>query len=180
MPPAQPARQTSVRVPREAVVALDRAVARASGSRNATIRHLLAHYVEVQNSRDPGERLTHLTTVLRLPRLPPERNREEPRSHLGLRIPDPLKSAALAHAFLLPGQSPRHGHHDYAGRPLTDIVMTAIELAEPIDLPALGGLPRLLPQRTAIGLWRLTVAATLTSAERRAIWGRGATTSCRS
>ena len=75
---------------------------------------------------------------------------------------------------MLPGQSPRHGHHDYAGRPLTDTVMTAIELAEPIGLPDLAGLPPLVPQRTAIGLWRLTVAATLTPAERRAIWGSGA------
>ena len=72
------------------------------------------------SSSDPEDRITHLTTVLRLPRLPPGRKREDPRPHLRLRVPEALKSAALEHAFLLPGQSPRHGHHDYAGGPLTD------------------------------------------------------------
>ena len=171
MAPVQPARQTSVRVPREAIDALDHAAADAGKSRDETMRGLLANYVRVQSARDPDERLTHLTTVLRLPRLPPGRDREDPRPHLRLRVADTLKIAALEHAFLLPGQSPRHGHHDYAARPLTDIVMTAIELAEPIRLPGLDGLPRTLPQRTALGLWRLAVAATLTQAERRAIWG---------
>ncbi|MFP3712563.1 ribbon-helix-helix protein, CopG family [Puerhibacterium sp. TATVAM-FAB25] len=171
MAPVLPARQTSVRVPREAIDALDRAAAEAEKSRDATMRDLLANYIRVQSARAPDERLTHLTTVLRLPRVRPGRNREDPRRHLRLRVADTLKIAALEHAFLLPGQSPRHGHHDYAGRPLTDIVMTAIELAEPIRLPGLDGLPRMLPQRTALGLWRLTVAATLTPAERRAIWG---------
>jgi hypothetical protein len=171
MAPAQPVPQTSVRVPREALDALDHAARDAGKSRDATMRNLLANYVRVQSARDPGERLTHLTTVLRLPRLPPGRNREDPRPHLRLRVADTLKIAALQHAFLLPGQSPRHGHHDYAGRPLTDIVMTAIELAERIRLPGLDGLPHMLPQRTALGLWRLAVAATLTPAERRAIWG---------
>lgn len=137
------------------------------------MRELLVAYVHTQNSKPPEERLTHLTTVLRYPPLPPGRGRPDPRAHLRFRLPDQLKRAALKQAFQLPGQSARHGHHDYASRPLTDVVMTAVELAEPIRLPGLHGLPSLLTRRTALGLWRLTVAATLTQAEMRAIWGGG-------
>jgi hypothetical protein len=44
-------------------------------------------------------------------------------------------------------------------------------MVEPVVLDGMEGLPPLLPHRTTLGLWRLTVAATLTQAKRRAIWG---------
>jgi hypothetical protein len=164
-------RQTSVRVPHEAIAPLERVALGRGLSRDATVRTLLEEYLAFQSSQSLDERLTHVLTVLRFPPLPPGRGRPDPRAHLRFRISPTLKEEAIEHAFVLPGQSARHGHHDYAARPLTDAVITAIAMVEPVVLDGMEGLPPLLRHRTALGLWRLTVAATLTRAERRAIWG---------
>jgi hypothetical protein len=164
-------RQTSVRVPHEAVACLERVAEERGLSRDAAVRALLEEYLAFQGSQPPDERLTHVSTVLRFPPLPPGRGRPDPRAHLRFRISSTLKRDVIKYAFVLPGQSARHGHHDYAARPLTDAVVTAIALVEPVVLDGLERLPQLLPHRTALGLWRLVVAATLTQAERRAIWG---------
>ncbi len=58
---------------------------------------------------------------------------------------------------------------DYGARPLTDAVVTAIARVEPFVDDGLDGLPPLLTQRAAHGLWQLTVAATLRRAEQRVL-----------
>lgn len=171
MPPAGSLAQTSVRLPREALLALNTYANANELSREQAVRTLVEQYVEFQNSQPHDERVTHVSTVLRYPSLPLGRGSADPRSHLRFRISKELKMAALEHAFILPGQSIRHGHHDYAARPLTDVLITAIARVQPFTLPGLEGLPALLRHVTAMGLWRLTVAATLTRAEKRAIWG---------
>ncbi len=129
----------------------------------------MAH-LEAQQGLDDEDRLTHLTTALRHPPLPPGRGTPDPRAHLRFRIDPELRVAAEALGYFLPGQSRRHGHHDYAARPLTDTVLVAIHQAHPFVVADLENLPQVLSRRVALGLWRLAVAATLTEAETQALW----------
>jgi hypothetical protein len=162
-----------VRIPHEAYDALARFAIDNGISRDAAARLVLGSYVDEQHQLNEEERHIHLTTVLRWPPLPPGRNRPDPRAHLRLRLEPELQVAASDLGLRLPGQSGRHGHHDYAARTLTDAVMTAIYKAEPFLVAGLEDLPQLLTQRVALGLWRLTVAATLTEAETQALWRSG-------
>jgi hypothetical protein len=163
-------RQTSVRVPHEAVAALQIHAARLGVSRDAALREAIADFVERQQPVDEEARLTHLTTVLRYPPMPLGRGTPDPRAHLRFRIDPDQRAAAGALGFRLPGQSHRHGHHDYAARTLTDSIMTAVHQAQPFVVSGLEGLPQVITHRVGLGLWRLTVAATLTAAETHALW----------
>lgn len=167
------AKQTSVRVPREAVAALEAYAAKHGKSRDAALRAALQNYVTTQSALEPEQRLTHVTTVLRYPPQPPGRGRPDPRAHLRFRIDTDLKTEATDLGYRLPGQSRRHGHHDYAARPLTDAVMTAIHEAEPFTVTGTEDLPQTLTQRIALALWRLAAAATITEAETQALWTSG-------
>jgi hypothetical protein len=121
--------------------------------------------VERQEQREPDDRLTHISTVLRYP--PPPRWRSEPRADkpLRLRLTPGLIPRAQAVSLRLPGQSQR-AHRDYQGRLLTDAVVTAIAVEEPFTDEFLQGMLPLLRHRSALGLWQLVVAATTTRPER--------------
>lgn len=133
-------------------------------SRDETVRQLLGEHVERQERAEAGDRLTHISTVLRYPR--PPRWRREPRSDrpLRLRLAPGLVDRARAVSLQLPGQSQR-AQSDYQGRSLTDAVMTAIAVEEPFTDEFLDGFLPLLSHRAALGLWQLAVAATSTGPE---------------
>lgn len=166
-------KQTSVRVPYEAVEALNTRAAVLGVSRDAALREALKTFVDQQLELETEERLTHLTTVLKYPPMPLGRGTPDPRAHLRFRVDPDLHAAANDLGFWLPGQSRRHGHHEYAARTLTDTVITAIYQAESFVVIGLERLPQTLTQRMALGLWRLAVAATLTGAETQALWRSG-------
>ncbi|MER7178539.1 hypothetical protein ABT404_03450 [Streptomyces hyaluromycini] len=157
--------ETNIRLPRCAAEALAAVGARRGTSRDETLRQLLAEHVEFQERRDPDDRLTHISTVLRYP--PPPLLRREPRPDrpVRLRAERDLLERARAVSLCLPGQH-RRSHRDYQARVLTDAVMTAVAAAEPFTDEALDGLLPLLRHRAALGLWRLTTAGTSTGPER--------------
>ncbi|WP_406448675.1 hypothetical protein OH768_00020 [Streptomyces sp. NBC_01622] len=157
--------ETNVRLPWCAVEALAAVGTRRGTSQDATLRQLLGEHVEFQEDRDPDDRLTHISTVLRYP--PPPRSRHEPRPDrpVRLRAERDLLERARAVSLSLPGQH-RRSHRDYQARVLTDAVMTAIAAVEPFTDEALEGLLPLLRHRAALGLWRLTTAETSTGPER--------------
>jgi hypothetical protein len=76
--------ETNVRLPSCAFDALTAVMARRGTSRDATVRGLLAEYVERQEQTGPDNRLTHVSTVLRYP--PPPRWRKDPRQDRPLRL----------------------------------------------------------------------------------------------
>ncbi|MCM2416692.1 hypothetical protein [Streptomyces sp. RKAG293] len=157
--------ETNVRLPECAHEALGAIVAERGTSRDEALRQLLAAHVEVQEGRDPDDRLTHISTVLRYP--PPPRWRTDPRQDrpLRLRVAADVLTRARSVSLHLPGQYER-SHRDYQGRALTDAVMTAIAVREPFTDAFLDGLFPLLRQRAALALWRLAMAATSTRPER--------------
>ncbi|MFE1443922.1 hypothetical protein [Streptomyces sp. NPDC058739] len=157
--------ETNVRLPWCAVEALAAVGSRRGTSRDETLRRLLCEHVEFQESRDPGDRLTHISTVLRHP--PPPLLRREPRPGrpVRLRVERDLLERARAVSLSLPGQH-RRSHRDYQARVLTDAVTTAIAVVEPFTDEVLDGLLPLLRHRAALGLWRLTTAETSTGPER--------------
>jgi hypothetical protein len=112
-------------------------------SRDETVRQLLGEHVERQERAEAGDRLTHISTVLRYPR--PPRWRREPRSDrpLRLRLAPGLIDRSRAVSLQLPGQSQR-AQSDYQGRSLTDAVMTAIAVEEPFADEFLDGILPLL------------------------------------
>ncbi len=138
--------------------------ARRGISRDEAVRQLLGEHVELQENRDPDDRLTHVSTVLRYP-APPQR-RGDPRTDrpLRLRLAPGMIARAQAVSLRLPGQSPR-AHRDYQARLLTDAVMTAIAVQDPFADEFLEGLLPLLRHGAAVGLWKLAVAATSTAPE---------------
>lgn len=157
--------ETNVRLPPCAFDALATVVTRHGTSRDATVRQLLAEHAERQEQADPGDRLTHISTVLRYP--PPPRWRKDPRQDRPLRLrasPD-LLERARAVSLVLPGQYQR-AFRDYQSRALTDAVMTAIAIAEPFTDDFLDGLLPLLHHRAARNLWRLATAGLCTGPER--------------
>ena len=125
---------------------------------------MLGEHVELQENREPEDRLTHISTVLRYP--PPPRWRGDPRADrpLRLRLVPGVISRARAVSLRLPGQSLR-AHRDYPARLLTDAMMTAIAVQEPFADEFLAGLLPLLRHGAAVGLWQLAVAATSTAPE---------------
>ena len=156
--------ETNVRLPPCAFDALAVVAARRGVSRDEAVRQVLGEHVEVQENREPEDRLTHVSTVLRYP--PPPRWRGEPRADrpLRLRLVPGMIPRARAVSLRLPGQSPR-AHRDYQTRLLTDAVMTAIAVQQPFADEFLEGLLPLLRHRAAVGLWQLAVAATSTRPE---------------
>ena len=162
-------RQTSIRPTASAREALARLCARSGTKVEPTVRRLLEQFVEHQQALDEERRLTHLAIALghppgtRLPGDPP------PTERLAIRLPIELQRAAESFAYRIPGRPARQSHRDYASRPLSGAVTIAIALAEPFQEPQLVGLPILVEHRLGDGLWRLTVAASLTGEERRAL-----------
>ncbi|GAA1435951.1 hypothetical protein GCM10009616_34500 [Microlunatus lacustris] len=161
-----PTGQTSVLVTDAALDALAHLTATWKLSRDATVRRLLADFVELQSSEDPDNRLTHISTVLNHPLCLPPSVEKIPRRRLTFRVDPDVAHEAAALAYKIPGRARRQSHRDYASRPLTDAVLTALAAARPFVDIGLDGLPDLLSWREADGLWRLTVAATLTQTER--------------
>jgi hypothetical protein len=156
--------ETNVRLPPCAFNALAVIATRRKTSRDKTVRLVLGEHVEAQQNREPEDRLTHISTVLRYP--PPPRWRREQRADRSLRLRlDPgVTSRARAVSLRLPGQSQR-AYRDYQARLLTDAMMTAIAVQEPFTDEFLEGLLPLIRHGAAIGLWQLAVAATSTAPE---------------
>ncbi|GAA2114125.1 hypothetical protein [Streptomyces synnematoformans] len=156
--------ETNVRIPVCAFDALAAVTARQGGSRDATVRRLLAEHVERQEQEYPEDRLTHISTVLRYP--PPPRWRGDPRADrpLRLRVRAGLLERARAVSLRLPGQYQR-AFRDYQSRLLSDAVVTAIAVADPFTDEFLGDLLPLLRHRAARNLWRLAAAALCTGPE---------------
>lgn len=156
--------ETNVRLPPCAFDALAVVSAKRGISRDEAVRQLLGEHVELQENREPEDRLTHVSTVLRYPA--PPRWHGDPRTDrsLRLRLAPGMTARARAVSLRLPGQSPR-AHRDYQSRLLTDAVMTAIAVQEPFADEFLEGLLPLLRHGAAAGLWQLAVAATSTVPE---------------
>ncbi len=156
--------ETNIRLPPCALEALAVVAARRGVSRDEAVRQVLSKHVELQEIREPADRLTHISAVLRYPA--PPRWRGDPRTDrsLRLRLVPGMIARARAVSLRLPGQSLR-AHRDYQSRLLTDAVMTAIAVQEPFADEFLEGLLPLLRHGAAIGLWQLVVAATSTTPE---------------
>lgn len=151
-----------------------RDIARDRGtSRDGAARDLVTRHVKAQEAVAPEERLTHISTLLRFPPSPSHRGGADSRVRVVIRLDEDLASRAAAVSLRLPGQAIKRGPRDYAPRLLTDAVTTAIARESPYVDEGLEGLPPLLTHREAKGLWRLKVAATLSLAEQRAIFGPG-------
>lgn len=133
-------------------------------SREQAVRDLLAAHLAEQEARPEEERLSHISTVLQYPPAPPGRE-PDGRRRLGLRLDEGVVERCRQLGLRLPGQSPHRALRDYGSRPLTDAVVTAISRVQPFLDDGLHDLPVHLRHREAWGLWRLTVAATLTPAE---------------
>lgn len=136
-------------------------------SRDEAVRQLLREHVAAQTSVSEERRLTHVSTVLRFPPPPAHRGAGDGRLRLAPRLDAGLAESASRVSLRLPGQALSRGHRDYSARLLTDAITTAIARARPYVDDGLEGLPPLLHHREALGLWRLTVAATLTRAEQQ-------------
>ncbi|MGW4559229.1 hypothetical protein ACWEOV_37210 [Streptomyces sp. NPDC004365] len=163
-------KETNVRIAPCAFESLAAVMARRGTSRDETVRQLLFEHVEAQEEqKDPENRITHISTVLRYP--PPPRWRGDPRGDrpLRLRAPAELLDRARAVSLRLPGQYQR-ANGDYQARILTDAVTTAIAVAEPFTDDFLQGLLPLLRHGAAFGLWRLTAAETSTKPEREVLF----------
>jgi hypothetical protein len=156
--------ETNVRLPACAVEALGRIVARRRVSRDEALRQILGEHVADQETCDPDDRLTHISTVLRYPA--PPRGRQQPRTDLPVRLRlDPgMIERVRAVSLLLPGQS-RRAYRDYQARLLTDAVMTAIAVRERFTDEFLDDLLPLLRHRAVFGFWRLVVAVSSTPSE---------------
>lgn len=156
--------ETNVRLPLCAVEALERIAARRGVSRDEAVRQVLDEHVVEQEAREPDDRLTHISTVLRYPAPPRSRSHERVDRPLRLRLVPGVAERARAVSLRLPGQSQR-AHRDYQARLLTDAVITAIAAREPFTDEFLGDLLPLLRHAAALGLWQLAVAVTSTAAE---------------
>lgn len=163
--------QTSVRLLPEAVEALEAAAIGRGCSRDRAIRDLLGEYIWSQQELAPGDRLTHVTAVLRYPPLPPGRHRPDGRVRVPARLRVDTVEQLTALTLRLPGQPRRRGLKDYARSPLAEALTTAIARERPFDVAGLEGIPPIWTQAAAVGLWRLTVAATLTVPEQLAVLG---------
>lgn len=162
--------QTSVRISTRAAECLSAITKDRGVSRDQAVRELLQEHVAAQAAGSEEQRLTHISTVLRFPPPPPGRG-PDGRVRLAPRLDPGVAARAGSMSLRLPGQATNRGFRDYGARPLTDAVVTAIARVKPFVDEGLEGLPPLLRQREALGLWRLTVAATLTHAEQRALLG---------
>lgn len=164
-------KQTSVRLLPAAVKALNKLCAERDSSRDRAISDLLDSYVEGQLALDPGNRLTHISAVLRYPPLPAGRNRPDGKVRVPVRLRPGVAEAVEDVTLKLPGQTRRRGLKDYARSPLSEAIYTALSRAYPWHIPGLEELPAIWTQDAAVGLWRLTIAATLTKPEQCAVLG---------
>jgi hypothetical protein len=163
-------RQTTIQVPACAVESLHRYRAAHGLSRDGAVRQLLVAHVNRQLEVPERDRLTHVSTIMRHPLRPIHPSAgPDPRVQLSMRLPEEVMSAAKDVGLVLPGQSPHGGNADYRARPLTDSIMTAIAAVEPMTDDLLGGLRPCIRHKAAVGLWRLAVAATMTSEEQRVL-----------
>lgn len=161
--------QTSVRLSPAAVAALQ-AITTARGlSRDATIRALLDEYLTLQAGHDEDNLLTHISTALRYPPPPTRRHESDGRERVAFRLDPGVADRIARFTLRLPGQPARRGPGHYSPRPLSDALAVAIARAHPYVDPGLEDLPQLITHSTAIGLWRLAVAATLTNAEAKVL-----------
>ena len=161
-------RQTSVTVSYAAleqlrIIRRDRAV-----SRDEAVRQILDEHLDAQREVPEDDRLSHVSTVLRFP--VPAPGGPSGRTRLAVRLDPGVAELAVSLALRLPGQLGSRAHRDYAARDLSDAVVTAIARQRPFVEPGLDGLPPLLTHGEAAGLWRLTIAATLTRAEQHALY----------
>ncbi|GAA5015370.1 hypothetical protein [Actinopolymorpha pittospori] len=156
--------ETNVRIPPCAFDALATVAARRGASRDETVRQLLNAHIERQERWEADDRLTHISTVLRYPRPPRWRGDQRTDKPLRLRLAPGQMLRARAVSLKLPGQRQR-AHHDYPARLLTDAVMTAIAMEEDFTDEFLEGLLPVLRHSSALGLWQLAVAATITTPE---------------
>ena len=163
--------QTSVRISTRALECLSAVANDRDVSREQAVRELLREHVAAQAAASEERRLTHISTALRFPPPVPGRRRPDGRVRLAVRLDPDLADRAASMSLRLPGQAARRGFRDYGARPLTDAVVTAIARVKPFVDHGLEGLPPLLTHREAVGLWRLTIAATLTRAEQRVLFG---------
>jgi hypothetical protein len=92
-----------VRIPQCAWDALAVIAAVRRVSRDEAVRQVLDEHVNLQEKRDPRDRRTHISTVLRYP--PSPRYRKEPRSGrvLRLRLAQGITERARAVSLRLPG-----------------------------------------------------------------------------
>lgn len=167
--------ETNVRVPSCAVDALEAVVARRRAgavrvSRDGVIRNLLDEHLALQDQRAPEDRLTHISTVLRYPPSPRWRTEARRGRLLRLRLSAGVADRARAVSLRLPGQA-RRAHRDYEARLLTDAVVTAIAVQEPVIDEFLDGLPLLVRHQAALGLWQLAASALMTIPEREVFDG---------
>lgn len=163
--------QTSVRLLPSAVEALDGLRVRRRCSRDQAVRDLLDSFIASQAVRGPRDRLTHVTAVLRYPPLPPGRNRQDGKVRVPLRLSEGVGDAVEDLTLQLPGQVRRRGLKHYARSPLTEAIYSSLSLTYPWQVSGLEGLPAIWTHAAAVGLWRLTIAATLTQPEQRAVLG---------
>lgn len=161
--------QTSVRLSPPAFAALEAIKIDRGVSRDAAVRRLLEEYVAAQSDRSEDERLTHISTVLRYPPRPAARSEVDDRVRVAFRASAETVALAMSFALRLPGQPVRRGPRDYSPRPLTDALNVAIASVRPFIDAGLEDLPTVISQAAALGLWRLTVAATLSRAEQRVV-----------
>ncbi len=104
--------ETNVRLPPCAFDALAVVAERRGVSRDEAVRQVLSEHIELQENREPEDRLTHISTVLRYPA--PPRWRSDPRADrpLRLRLVSGVVPRARAMSLRLPGQSLR-AYRDY-------------------------------------------------------------------
>lgn len=163
--------QTNVRLLPVEAAALEAVRAQRRCSRDRAARDLLSAYVATQAKRAPQDRLTHVTSVLRYPPLPPGRHQPDGRVRVPLRLEPGTSDQIVGLTLRLPGQTSRRGLKHYARSPLAEAICTAVADYHDWEVAGLEGLPKVWTQAAAIGLWRLTVAATLTRPERLAVLG---------
>ncbi|ABS05977.1 hypothetical protein Krad_4518 (plasmid) [Kineococcus radiotolerans SRS30216 = ATCC BAA-149] len=164
--------ETNIRLPAGAVTALNSLAAHRDQGQAATLRELLSDYVDRQQAVPAQDRRAHISTVLRYPsrshRHPSSLDDDVTTRQIRIRADADLVERARSLALRLPGQPERRGQRDYQARTLTDAVMTAIAFHATIKDDFLHGLLPLVRHGAAHGLWRLTIAATLTRAEKEA------------
>jgi hypothetical protein len=93
-----------VRLPKCDLDALAAIAERCGVSRDEAVRQVLDKHLELQEKRDPDDRLTHISTALRYPA--PPRWRKDPRTDrpLRLRLASGVTQRARAVSLRLPGQ----------------------------------------------------------------------------
>lgn len=160
--------QTSVRVSARAAEHLAGIAGVRGVSRDQAIRDLIDEYVIAQRARSAEDRLTHISTVLQFPPRTVD-GAADGRVRLAPRLDEAVVREARELALRLPGQARHRAYRGYSSRPLGDALVTAIASVSPFVDEGLEGLPPLLSHQQALGLWRLTVAASLTVAERKAL-----------